>query len=160
MVDIGVRKRACGVGYGVMWAGALILVTLLAGCSLHWPWRHKPTPPPPLVHELDETSDGGASASFPQYWRRNTLVVDLEGASGSGSVTLKPREGTTWPVRIAFKVAPRSFGVLDVRAAQRVVLPVTTDGTKPFVLELAPSVYTPKSPQIVVSWGPNTTPAS
>jgi hypothetical protein len=90
------------------------------------------------------------SASFPQYWMRNTLIVDLQGASGTGSVTLKPREHTTWPVRIALKVMPGSVGELEVRAAQRVVLPVTPAGTKPIVLELSPRVYTMKTPQIVV----------
>jgi hypothetical protein len=85
---------------------------------------------------------------------RNTLVVDLQGASGSGSVTLKPREHTMWPVRIAFKVMPGSIGELEVRARQRLVLPVTPAGAKPIVLELSPRVYTMKSPEIVVSWGP------
>lgn len=145
-------------------AGFLTVALSLAGCShlpsMHWPWHHKPAPPPPQVHELDEASEGGATASFPQYWMRNTLVVDLQGASGSGSVVLKPREGTTWPVRIAFKVMPGSIGELEVRAAQRTVLPVTTQGAKPIVLELSPGIYVQKSPQIHVSWGPNSTPAS
>jgi hypothetical protein len=91
---------------------------------------------------------------------RNTLVVDLQGASGSGSVTLKPREHTMWPVRIALKVVPGSVGELEIRANQRVVLPVTTAGTKPIVLELSPRTYTMKTPQIVVSWGPMVMPAS
>ena len=145
-------------------AGSLAVVLSLAGCShlpsMHWPWHRKPAPPPPQVHELDETGDSGATASFPQYWMRNTLVVDLQGASGSGNVVLKPREGTTWPVRIAFKVMPGSIGELEVRAAQRTVLPVTTQGAKPIVLELSPGIYVPKSQQISVSWGPNPTPAS
>lgn len=97
---------------------------------------------------------------FPQYWMRNTLIVDLQGASGSGNVVLKPREGTTWPVRIAFKVMPGSIGELEVRAAERIVLPVTTQGAKPIVLELSPGIYVPKSTQISVSWGPNPTPPS
>jgi hypothetical protein len=140
--------------------GVLALATLLAGCShLHWPWHRKPAAPPPEVHELDETSEGGASATFPQYWMRNTLVVDLQGASGSGSVTLKPREHTVWPVRIALKVLPGSVGEVEVRAAQRTVLPVTPAGAKPVVLELSPSLYTLKTPQIVVAWGPNPAPA-
>ena len=140
--------------------GVLALATLLAGCShLHWPWHRKPAAPPPEVHELDETSECGASATFPQYWMRNTLIVDLQGASGSGSVTLKPREHTVWPVRIALKVMPGSVGELEVRAAQRTVLPVTPAGAKPFVLELSPSIYTLKTPQIVVAWGPNPAPA-
>ena len=140
--------------------GVLALATLLAGCShLHWPWHRRPAAPPPEVHELDETSEGGASATFPQYWMRNTLVVNLQGASGSGSVTLKPREHTVWPVRIALKVMPGSVGELEVRAAQRTVLPVTPAGAKPIVLELSPSIYTLKTPQIVVAWGPNPAPA-
>jgi len=49
---------------------------------------------------------------------------------------------------------------LEIRANQRVVLPVTTAGTKPIVLELSPRTYTMKTPQIVVSWGPMVMPAS
>ena len=145
----------------VQWGGILLLSTLLVGCGHlnFWPFRHKPTPPPPEVHELDESSDGGAAATYPQYWMRNTLIVDLQGVSGTGSVTLKPREHTTWPVRIALKVMPGSVGELEVRAAQRTVLPLTAAGAKPVVLELSPSVYTLKSPQIVVAWGPNLAPA-
>lgn len=149
---------------GMLSAGILAAVVVsLAGCShlpsLHWPWHHKSAPPPPLVHELDETGDGGAEASFPQYWMRNTLVVDLQGASGSGSVVLKPREHTTWPVRIAFKITPGSIGELEVKAAQRTVLPVTPSGTTPIVLELAPGIYGPKTQQMTVSWGANPAPA-
>ena len=156
---IEVRRGARGTARRGLVTAVVALATLLAGCShLHWPWHSKPPPPPPEVHELDESSDGGASASFPQYWMRNTLVVDLQGASGSGSVTLKPREHTTWPFRIAFKIMPGSVGELEVRAAQRIVLPVTVAGAKPIVLELSPSIYTMKSPQIVVSWGPATVP--
>ncbi len=141
-------------------AGALALATLLAGCShLHWPFHRKPAPPPPEVHELDESSEGGAAASFPQYWMRNTLIVDLQGVSGTGSVTLKPREHTEWPIRIAFKVMPGSVGEIEVKAAQRTILPITPSGSKPVVLELAPGAFSMKTKQMVVSWGPNTTPA-
>jgi hypothetical protein len=158
---VGVRTGARGAARFGLAAGVVALATLLAGCShLHWPFHRKPPPPPPEVHELDESSDGGAAASFPQYWMRNTLVVDLQGASGSGSVTLKPREHTMWPVRIALKVMPDSVGEFEVRANQRVVLPVTTSGVKPVVLELSPRTYTMKTPQIVVSWGPMAVPES
>ncbi|MDB6087710.1 MAG: hypothetical protein JWN85_494 [Gammaproteobacteria bacterium] len=163
-------------GAKVVHSGALMLVTLLAGCShpsgVHWPWRHKPTPPPQEVHELIVMTEGGAAiasatgsanasanASFPQYWRRNTLLVDLRGASGSGSIVLKPREGTQWPVRLAFRVMPGAIGELEVRAEQRTVLPVTTEGSKPIVLELTPGIYTAKTAQITVSWGAIRTPA-
>lgn len=145
-------------------AGLLVATLSLAGCShfpsLHWPWHHKPAPPPPQVHELDEASEGGAAASFPQYWVRNTLVVDLQAASGSGNIVLKPREGTTWPVRIAFKVTPGAIGELEIKAAQRTVLPITGEGSKPVYLELSPGIYITKSPQMTVSWGPIPTPAS
>ena len=155
----GVYRRERGAAPFGLAAGVVALAMLLAGCShLHWPWHRKPPPPPPEVHELDETTDGGGSASFPQYWMRNTLVVDLQGVSGEGSVTLKPREHTLWPVRVAFKVMPGSIAELEIRANQRVVLPVTPAGAKPIVLELSPRVYTMKTPQIVVSWGPMVVP--
>jgi hypothetical protein len=154
MLEKSSRDRVC----------ILVLALSLSGCShlasMHWPWQRQPAPPPPEVHELTETSEGGASTSFPQYWLRNTLIVDLQRASGSGSVVLKPREGTTWPVRIAFKVLPGSIGELEVRAAQRTVLPVTTAGAQPIVLELSPGIYVPRTPAMTVSWGPNPTPTS
>jgi hypothetical protein len=147
-----------GLGRVVTTSVLLTLVlTVAAGCShlpqWHWPWQHKPPPPPQQVHELVITTQDGADATFPQYWKRNTLVVDLESASGTGTVILKPREHTLWPVRLAFRVMPGQFGALEVRANQRVVLPITTAGSKPIDLELDPGVYIMKSPQIAVSWG-------
>ena len=85
--------------------------------------------------------------------------MDFQGISGTGSVTLKPREHTEWPIRIAFKVTPGSVGEIEVKAAQRVVLPITPTGTKPVYLELTPGTFSMKTPQIVVSWGPITAPA-
>jgi hypothetical protein len=131
----------------------------VSGCSslkAHWPWHHSASapPPPPPAHALDIT--GPAAASFPQYWQRNTLVVDLSAASGSGSITLKPVEDVGWPLRLAFRVTPGSIGALEVRAAQRTVLPITTAGGKPIVLELTPGVFTPATPDMTVTWGPTT----
>jgi hypothetical protein len=139
-------------------AAALSLAISCAGCGQyvltkpHWPWQHSPPPPPAPVHELDIS--GGAADSFPQYWQRNTLLVDLSAASGSGNITLKPTAGGSWPVRVAFRVTPGSIGVLDVRAAQHTGLPITPGGAKPIDLELSPGVDTPTTPEMSVSWGP------
>jgi len=134
------------------------LLTVAAGCSHmprpHWPWHRKPAPAPEVVHELVITTPAGADLAFPQYWKGNTLMVDLRLAGGQGSAVLKPREHTFWPVRIGFRVLPGQFGELEVRAQQRVVLPITTSGTKPVDLDLAPGVFIMKSPQMAVSWGP------
>jgi hypothetical protein len=111
------------------------------------------------VHELVITSEGGATAAYPQYWKRNTLVLDLQRASGSGGIVLKPRQGAAWPVRLALRLMPGSIGALEVRADQRAVLPITGEGSKPIDLELVPGVYTPKTAQIGVSWGPGAAPA-
>jgi len=137
---------------------ALLAGTALAlgGCShLHWPWTHRPPPAPPVVHELDITSaDGKSALDYPQYWKRNTLVLDLQGIAGSGGLVLRPRAGTTWPIRLAMRVRPGTVGQLEIRADQRVVIPITTQGAKPVDLELAPGVYTPKTDEIRVRWGP------
>ena len=136
---------------------ALCLLAL-TGCG-HMPWSKKPAAPPEPVHELAITGTDGAPASaFPQYWKRNTLVVDLQSASGTGSITLKPGESAKWPVRIALRVRPGSVGLLEVQADQRMILPVTREGDKPVDLELVPGVYTPKSQQMVVRWEPARTP--
>lgn len=133
------------------------LLTVVAGCSHlphpHWPWHHKAEPAPEVVHELVITTADGADAPYPQYWKGNTLVVDLRPGGAQGNAVLKPREHTFWPVRIAFRVMPNQFGTLEVKSAQRVVLPITTSGSKPVDVELAAGVYIMKSPQIAVSWG-------
>ena len=134
------------------------LLTVTAGCSHipqpHLPWQRKPAPAPEVVHELVIKTPDGADVPFPQYWKGNMLVVDLRLAGGRGSAILKPREHTLWPVRIAFRVLPGQFGALEVRANQRVILPVTTEGAKPVDLDLSPGVFIMKTPQILISWGP------
>jgi len=135
---------------------AILLAT--AGCSHlprpHWPWHHQTAQGPEAVHELVITRADGSEAALPQYWKRNTLVVDLQSGGGEGSVIIKPREHTYWPVRIAFRVMPGQFGALEIRAQQRSVLPITASGAKPVDLELDPGVFIMKSPQIGVHWGP------
>jgi hypothetical protein len=132
---------------------AAVLALAAAGCGhLHWPWHHRPPTAPAPVHEL-EISGASSPDAFPQYWQRNTLLVDLSAASGSGSITLKPAAGSAWPVRLAFRVRPGAFGALEVRAAQRVVLPITPGGARPVDLELTPAVYTSTTPQMTVAWG-------
>jgi hypothetical protein len=107
------------------------------------------------VNELAITgADGAAAQGFPQYWKRNTLIVDLQGASGTGSIALKPGAAGKWPVRIAFRVMPGTVGLIEVQAEQRMLMPVTREGTKPVDLELVPGVYTPQTPQITVRWEP------
>jgi hypothetical protein len=134
-----------------------VLLTMSAACSHlpqpHWPWKAKQAPPPQEVHELVVTAPQGSSVTVQQYWQGNTLIVDLRSAGSAGSVSLTPREHTLWPARIGFRVMPGQFATLEVRAHQRVVLPITSVGTQPVDLELAPGVYLTKSPEIAVLWG-------
>ena len=55
-----------------------------------WPFYKKPKPAPEAVLELNLVNADGSAASFPQYWKRNTLVIDLSGAGGAGSVRGPP----------------------------------------------------------------------
>ena len=127
---------------------------LLAGCG-SMPWGKTPPQPPVPVTELVElASDGTPTHAFNQYWKRNTLVLDMQGAATQGSIVLKRREGAKWPVRIAFRVTPGSIGLLEVRGDQRMLIPVTRDGTQAIDLELVPGVYTASTQQIAIMWEP------
>jgi hypothetical protein len=139
---------------------AAVLLVMVSGCSslpklpTLWPFGARPVAAPQPVDEIAfETTEGAAAPTYPQYWKRNTLVVDLSSAPSSGTVTLKPRAAEGWPVRLAFRVVPGAIGQIEVRAAQRVLLPVSPVAGAPVDLELAPSVYARDTPSIVLSWG-------
>ena len=74
------------------------------------------------------------------------------GAAGNFAARLP--EDTTWPVRVAVRVRPGSVGQIEIQGEERNVLPVAAEGTQPIDLEFAPSVYTPKTAAIYISWGP------
>src|ERR1700730_17691110 len=66
----------------------------------------------------------------------------------------RPPEGAAWLVRLAFRLRPGAIGVLEVRADQRLNLPITPAAGKPIELELAPRMYTSRTKQMSVTWGP------
>jgi hypothetical protein len=127
----------------------------LSACSTPkiWPFYKKPKPAPEAVHELDLVNADGTPATYPQYWKRNTLVIDLSGVSGSGTVAAKLPEQTPWPVRVAIRVRPGSVEQVEVQGEERSVLTVTREGVAPLDLELAPSVYRKTTGAIYLSWG-------
>jgi len=145
-------NRRNGAGFALVAAVGV----LTAGCShfsgLHWPWTHKAPPAPTPVNELILTTESGAAASYPQYWKRNTLLIDLHDASQEGSIVVKPRAGGQLPVRIAFRVTPGSIGILEVRGEERVVMPVVARAGPPIDLELVPGVYIATTVQLRVHW--------
>jgi len=101
---------------------------------------------------LEMAEDGTRTYAFPQYWKRNTLVLDLQGAASAGKLVLKPREGAGWPMRLAFRVRPGTLGLIEVRAEQRMLIPVTREGSKAVDIELLPGVYTAKTEQLTLLW--------
>ena len=138
---------------------ALVVAVCLAlsACSTMskvWPFHKKPKPAPEAVHEFDLVNSDGTPASFPQYWLRNTVVIDLSGISGAGNVAARLPADTTWPVRVAVRVRPGSVQQIEIQGEERNILPVSAEGTKLIDLELAPTVYTPKTAAIYISWGP------
>jgi hypothetical protein len=119
-----------------------------------WPFYKKPKPAPEAVHELELVTSDGTTATYPQYWKRNTLILDLSGVAGQGAVAARLPEETTWPVRLAIRVRPGSVGQLEVQGEERNVLPVVSAGADAVDIELAPSIYTPATAAIYISWGP------
>jgi hypothetical protein len=119
-----------------------------------WPFYKKPKAGPEAVNELTLVNADGSGATYPQYWVRNTLVIDLSGISGQGGFAARLPEESTWPVRVAVRVQPGSVGQLEVQAEERNILPVTNLGAKPVDIELSPSLYTPKTAAIYIAWAP------
>lgn len=129
----------------------------VSACSMHmphvWPFYKKPKVGPVAVNELNLVNADGSAATYPQYWKRNTLVIDLSGVSGMGSVAARLPEETTWPVRVAVRVRPGSVQQIEIQGEERNVLPVAPEGMQPIDLEFAPSVYRPNTAAIYISWG-------
>lgn len=134
-------------------AAACLALSACSTMSKMWPFHHKAKAGPPAVHELNLVNADGSEATYPQYWVRNTLVIDLSGVGGNGSVAARLPEENTWPVRVALRVRPGSVEQLEILGEERNVLPVSKDGAKPIDIELAHSVYTPKTAAIYISWG-------
>jgi hypothetical protein len=119
-----------------------------------WPFHKKAKPVPEAVNELNLVNADGSPANFPQYWKRNTLVIDLSGIGGAGAFAARLPQQTTWPVRVAVRVRPGSVAQIEIQGEERNVLAVATEGAQPIDLEFAPSVYTPNTAAIYISWGP------
>ncbi len=159
---------------GALLAISLILATL-AGCSslrmpdvnmpkLRWPFSAKPVPAPEPVDEVIFEAPAELSpatvVAFPQYFKRNTLIIDMTSASGSGSVLLRPKTPAGWPVRVAFRVKPGSFEALEVRADQRVLLPLIASSNRPTQdLSLPPGSYQVRTESMLLRWGAAVPPA-
>ncbi|HTC53095.1 MAG TPA: hypothetical protein VK700_14245 [Steroidobacteraceae bacterium] len=142
--------------------GLLVSMLTLAGCAsvtAHLPWRHRAPPPPEVSTALTVAAADGSALSWPQVWQRNDVVLDLSGVAGSGSAVVMPRAGLAWPVRVALRVTPGSIGAIDVRGAQRLVMPVPASGAATVDLELPPGVYVAATKQITLNWGPANVPA-
>lgn len=136
---------------------AITAALLMAGCSslgAHWPFRSQGEPARQAVTELAvELPAEGAPPVVLQYWERNTLVVDLTNVTGTGGVTLRPDAERGWPVRIAFRMLPRRFEVLEVRGTGRVLLPVASGSTVPVTADVPAGVHAADTPALRVSWG-------
>lgn len=143
-------------------ASCLAALLSLAGCAslrAHLPWSHRAAPPPEVSTALTVAAADGSALSWPQVWQRNDVVLDLSAVAGTGSAVVMPRAGLAWPVRVALRVTPGSIGAIDVRGAQRLVLPVPARGKGPVDLELPPGVYVAATRQITLNWGPANVPA-
>lgn len=136
-------------------AAVALASLVLTACSTPkiWPFYRKPKPAPEAVQELELVNADGTPASFPQYWKRNALVIDLSGASGSGSVTARLPAESSWPVRVAVRVRPGSVQQVEVLGEERSVLPVASEGSWPIDLELAPSVFRRGTAALYIHWG-------
>lgn len=134
-------------------AAALLLGGCAAARSL-WPFGGPAAVAQVPVTELAlRLPPDGVAPVVLQYWERDTLVIDLTAVGSAGGVTLLRQEGRRWPARIGFRMAPRRFEVLEVRGAQRAVLPVSAGDAAPTTAVLAPGVFDDATGALEVRWG-------
>ena len=153
------KSPIAAVAFGLVVAASLGL----AGCasvSKHLPWAHKAPPPPEISTALVVTAPDGAALTWPQVWQRNDVVLDMAGVAATGAAVVMPRTGLAWPVRVALRVTPGMTGTIEVRGAQRLLIPVAATGTGSVDLELPPGVYVAATKQITLSWGPVSAPTA
>jgi hypothetical protein len=142
--------------------GLFLLVTLaclgpVSGCATvqsWWPWHSAPPAAPQPVRELNVSVP--ADMAMPvvlQFWERNTLVMDLQQVPPSGQIMLTRDGDKPWPARMAFRMSPSRFETLQVRGAQRVVLPLSTGDGGIVQAELPASAYDKDTRSLQVSWG-------
>jgi hypothetical protein len=138
----------------------LLVAGLLAtgGCATvksHWPFGKAKVAAVESVQELRLDAGGEAIAPVVQYWERNTLVVDLTAVASTGRVQLIRDPARAWPARVALRMLPGRFEALEVRGAQRVLLPVTT-GDGVVTAELPPGAFDATTAGLSLRWGAKT----
>lgn len=137
-------------------ASALLLTGCATLCGL-WPFGHdRAAAAQPVTELLVELPEGGAVPVVLQYWERDTLVLDLTNVAATGRVTLRRQAEHSWPARLALRMAPRRFEMVEVRGAARVALPVSAAAGPPVTVELPPELYAADTPQLQLSWGAGT----
>src|SRR4051812_7837067 len=84
------RARSAPVKFRLASLTVTAVYALTACGTMHmphvWPFYKKAKAGPVAVHELNLVNADGSPASYPQYWKRNALVIDLSGVSGAGNV--------------------------------------------------------------------------
>jgi hypothetical protein len=126
----------------------------LQGLQARLPWRAAPAPAPTPVTELAVELPAGPQVPVVLQFREgDTLVVDLQGAAAAGQLTLRPGESGRWPVRLALRAQPGRFEVIEVRGAQRVRLPISSDRGQAVTVPLAPPVHAAGTLELRLSWG-------
>ena len=140
-------------------AAAVVSLEGCASLAAHNPWRYKAPPPPEVSTALTVATPDGRALSWPQVWQRNDVVLDMSGITGSGAAVMMPRTGLAWPVRVAIRVTPGAIGEIEVRGAQRLVVPIPASGAGSVDIELPPGVYVAATRQITLNWGPAGSPA-
>lgn len=156
------------MNFGKPWTALAVCVLAagilgLSGCasvSAHLPWRHRAAPLPEVSTALTVATHEGAPLPWPQFWQRNDVVLDMSGVAGTGSAVVAPRAGLAWPVRVTLRVTPGAVGSIEVRGAQRLVVPIPAAGSSTVDVELPAGVYQAATKQITVDWGPAVEPAA
>jgi hypothetical protein len=130
-------------------------VLALSGCAAvksHWPFGRAKAAAATPVRELAVKVRDDQMPIVLQFWERNTLVLDLQSVPSAGSITLSREEGHRWPARLALRMPPARFEVVEVRGVQRVLLPVSS-GAGAVTAELPPGTYNESTTSLRVSWG-------